>query len=244
MILRQGISGHVGNHKHLIRGVFRVVYSSTSTAPPVFSGTIPNLSYNFDSGTHATDLSLYFTGATSYSISPSLESGWSFTSSVLTVDTDDVGTFGPYTVTGTNAGGDTASNAFSVTVSAVEAETYTGGFWYAFEAEQLRRRKKHKELLELEEKAEQLQNKLDRELALELRQEEKNRERIAELRRLAELAKDNEEAIEDLGERVTKAYKRAILQYNYSAMEALEREIKRAKEEEDWLISIAMELLH
>jgi len=96
-------------------------FAGKVAAPPVFSGTIANISEDFDTGTYQYDISTYFTGATSYSIAPSVEAGWSFNTStgVLTIDTDDQNTFGSYVVTGTNAGGDTDSNAFFVTVSEV-----------------------------------------------------------------------------------------------------------------------------
>ncbi len=91
-------------------------FSGKSGTPPVFAGTIPDISA---SGTTITDLSSYFTGATSYSISPAVESGWTFDTGtgILTVEPGDAGTFGPYTVTGTNAVGSDDSNAFSVIVN-------------------------------------------------------------------------------------------------------------------------------
>jgi len=88
-------------------------------AAPVFSGTIADISVTFDTDTHDYDISAYFTGATSYSIAPAVEAGWTFNTStgLLTIDTDDAQAFGDYVVTGTNTGGDTDSNAFSVTVA-------------------------------------------------------------------------------------------------------------------------------
>lgn len=221
-------------------------FAGKALAPPVFTGTIPDISLDFDTGTHNYDYSSYFTGATSYSISPSVESGWSFNTStcVLTVDTDDASIFGPFTITGTNVSGSDSSNAFLVTVQEAEEEAFTGGWWIVYEQEQEKRRKKRKELALLEEKAKKLQSKLDRELALEIAKEEQDRERLAELNRLALLADEHKEDIQELGERVTKAYQRAIIQFNYSALEALDREINRAKDEEDWLIKITLELLN
>lgn len=101
-------------------------FSGKAVAPPVFAGTIADISVNKDSGTYQYDYSSYFTGATSYSISPAVETGWSFNTStcVLTIDTDDANIFGPYIITATNAGGTDDSNAFSVTVVAA----YSGGY--------------------------------------------------------------------------------------------------------------------
>jgi len=114
------------------------LFSGKALAAPVFSGTIPDASYDFDSGNQITDYSSYFTGATSYSISPSVESGWSFDTltGILTVDTDDANTFGPFTITGTNLSGSDSSNAFNITVNAAVAEIVGGGGWvYAYEDE-------------------------------------------------------------------------------------------------------------
>ena len=218
-------------------------FAGKALSPPVFAGTIPDISVNENTGTHIYDLSSYFTGASSYSISPSVEAGWTFSLGVLTIDTDAVGSFGPFTVTGTNASGSDSSNAFSVTISAI-ASSYSGGWWYAYDLEDRKRRKKKKELLKMEEKANKIQSELDKELALELRKEVENQLRIEELTRLTKLAQEHEQEVHDLGERVTKAYQRATIQYNYSALEALEREIQRAREEEDWLINITLELMH
>lgn len=86
---------------------------------PTFQGTIADIFERSDTGTHDYDLSPYFIGADSYSISPAVETGWTFNTStaVLTIDTDALGLFGPYTVTATNAFGTADSNAFDVEVA-------------------------------------------------------------------------------------------------------------------------------
>lgn len=85
---------------------------------PVFTGQIPNQSAAFNSGTYQYDLSTYFSGATSYSIDPAVEAGWSFDTNtgILEIDTDAEGAFGAYTVTATNIRGNTDSNAFTISV--------------------------------------------------------------------------------------------------------------------------------
>jgi hypothetical protein len=95
--------------------------------PPVLLGSIPNISAALDSGTHQYELGDYFGGATSYAISPAVETGWTFntTTGQLEIDTDDADTFGPYIVTATNANGDTDSNAFTVKVSDSTAVPYS-----------------------------------------------------------------------------------------------------------------------
>lgn len=116
-------------------------FAGKAAAPPVFSGTISNIEVTFNTGTYQYDYSTYFTGATSYSIAPSVEAGWSFNTStgILEIDTDALGTFGTYIVTGTNAGGSDASNAFSVTVS--EAVVVSGG------APKRVKQRKHKQVM-------------------------------------------------------------------------------------------------
>jgi hypothetical protein len=96
------------------------MYSGLISTPPVQLESVPNFSARFDSGTHELDLSVYFSGATSYAIDPAVETGWSLDTGtgVLTIDTDDADTFGPYTVTASNGGGDADSNPFTVKVSA------------------------------------------------------------------------------------------------------------------------------
>jgi hypothetical protein len=86
---------------------------------PTFQGTIQDIFERKDTGSHEYDLSPYFIGADTYAIAPALESGWSFDTNtgVLVIDTDAIGQFGPYTVTASNAFGDTPSNAFDVEVA-------------------------------------------------------------------------------------------------------------------------------
>ena len=99
-----------------------------SAGPPVFTGPIPDITGNLGDADIVTSLGNYFAGATSYSILPAIEAGWSFDTDtgVLTVDTDVAGTFGTYVVTGTNAGGSDDSNAFNVIISDI-ADTQGGG---------------------------------------------------------------------------------------------------------------------
>lgn len=86
---------------------------------PTFQGTIPDIFQRQNTGNHTYDLSSYFIGADTYAIAPAVESGWSFDTNtgVLVIDTDAIGAFGPYTVTASNAFGDTPSNAFDVEVA-------------------------------------------------------------------------------------------------------------------------------
>ena len=104
--------------------------SLSSVSPPVFSGLLSDLELRTNTSAKTIDYSGYFSDATSYSISPALESGWSFNTStgVLLLDLGAVGTYGPYTITGTNAGGSGNSNEFYVRViAATIGGNYGGG---------------------------------------------------------------------------------------------------------------------
>ena len=221
---------------------FLNLYSGISLlAAPIFAGTIPDYSLTEGEASEAKDLSTYFSGATSYSIAPAVEAGWSFSTStgILTIDPLVVGVYGTYVVTGTNAGGSDASNAFSVTVTEVVAddETPTGGFWFDYDRELRKRKQERKERERLEEEAKQIQDRLEREIALEFRKQETELARVKELKRLAVLAEEHRKAIHaNLSDKVIKAADRAVRQGNYSAMEAFEREVFRAREEEEFLI--------
>jgi hypothetical protein len=168
-----------------------------SASPPVFSGTIPDITRNQNTGSHQYDLGAYFSGATSYSISPAIETGWVFDTGTgeLTIDTDAVGVFGTYVVTATNINGTDDSNAFSVTVAAVAVDEQASGGWdyfvSSYEQELQRRRSERKKREELEEATEQIQDSLDRQIAYLLREQEAKDDRRNELERLASLARSN-----------------------------------------------------
>jgi hypothetical protein len=93
---------------------------------PTLLSSVPGMRERQNTGTHQLDVSQYFSGADSYAIAPAVEAGWTFDTNtgLLTIDTDVVGTFGPYVVTATNAAGNADSNAFTVEVYALSS---TGG---------------------------------------------------------------------------------------------------------------------
>lgn len=103
-------------------------YAGLIATLPILLEQIGNISTGSASGAHAYDFAGYFSGETGYSISPAVETGWTFNTStgVLTIDTDADGTFGPYTVTASNGAGDVDSNPFTVKVGPVEARAYRG----------------------------------------------------------------------------------------------------------------------
>lgn len=234
-----------GSFSGSIADIVRHGYTAGALPAPVFSGTIPNIS--LDEGGRATeyDLGAYFTGATSYSISPAIEPGWVFNTStgILTVNPKTPGTYGDYVVTGTNASGSDASNSFGITVTATSA---SGGWWFAYEREMLLREERERKKLEAKAALIQqdIQDEIDLELIAELRRAEDERERLEELNRLKELAARHKKAIEEMGGKVMIAAERAIMKGTFSAMEQLEREIKRAREEELFLIQALAMILN
>jgi hypothetical protein len=112
-------------------------------------------------------------------------------------------------------------------------ETFTGGFLYAYELERARRRKRKREQEEREEEARALKDKVDAEIALLLAQQEAESERKAELDRLQKLVKQHSNDQLQLSDRAKIAYVRALTQANFSAMEALDRELQRQLDEEE-----------
>lgn len=124
----------------------------------------------------------------------------------------------------------------------VAQETFTGGFFVAFDREVARRRKRLKELEEREEETERIQAETDRQIAELFRAQEREATEREENERLQRLAKQyrTDAAIEALGERTAKALSRAAVQGNFSAIEALIREVQRAIEEEQFMLQAAI----
>lgn len=216
----------------------------SSVGAPIVSDTIPNISHTENTGTHSYDLGAYFTGATSYSIAPAVETGWTFntTTGELVVDTDDVSVFGPYTVTGTNLAGSADSNAFTVTVvaAAVAADSATGGWLFRneYDAEQQRRRARNRRRKELEEETDRIEDELDREIAQLIRQQEAKDDRREDIKRTAELVKANAdlEAARQYSAAVGAAFQAALEKGTTSAVDRLERELRKAQAEEEFLM--------
>jgi hypothetical protein len=122
-------------------------------------------------------------------------------------------------------------------------EKPTGGFFFDYDREILKRRKDREEREELEENAEDIKEDLDRAIALEFRKKESDQARINELERLSDLAKQHQTEIkEKMSDRVIMTVERAIEKGNFSAMEALDRQLKGVKEEETFLLD-AMKII-
>jgi PASTA domain-containing protein len=136
----------------------------------------------------------------------------------------------------------------TISVSLGPNEQPTGGWLFhnAYHAELHRRRARDRKRREIEEETEQIQNELDRAIAQELRKQERLDDKRKDYERLAELAKANAdlEAARLYSERVATAYARALTKGTYSALEALDREMQRANEEEEFLATAVLMLIH
>ena len=233
-VTRFGISGGIWNR---LGGD----YSNKAASPPVFAGTIPNISATEGDSDVITDLSTYFSGATSYSISPAVEAGWNFdtVTGILTVDTDDVNTFGPYTVTGTNAAGSDNSNAFSVIISAAVAtveEANTGGWAFRREQERYRQEDEARKRRAKKEKAKQIADKLDRDIALAFIARDEGEAQRKDLERLTKLASDYRDEIIAENATIASTIEDAVRLQTFSRMQKLSRELNLMREEEMFLM--------
>lgn len=127
-----------------------------------------------------------------------------------------------------------------VDANAVIETAPSGGFMVrgVFDSLADRKRRKLKKLKEDIEEIEELPA-VDREIAQLLHQDDENELIESSLKELENLVKSNITASQieqEFSERVAKAFTRAAIQGNFSALEALEREMDRAREEEDFLM--------
>jgi hypothetical protein len=122
--------------------------------------------------------------------------------------------------------------------TSVVEEVFTGGFVLAFERAMERRRRQLKKQLELEEEAERIQDETNREIAQLLHKQEIEDTRKQELSRLSALVATEQARVEaaELGERLQRAVEKAAAKQTEWAFLALEREIKRAQEEEEFIL--------
>jgi hypothetical protein len=137
-----------------------------------------------------------------------------------------------------------AGSTVTITVSLGEAatppvqENAGGGFLMRFESGLDRRRKRQQELEEAEEAIQQLTDSVDREIATLLQKQERQDEADEDLKRLQQLVAGfaDREAEQAMSERVRTALTRAQTQANVSAFLALDRELQRMLEEEEFAV--------
>jgi hypothetical protein len=119
---------------------------------------------------------------------------------------------------------------------------FSGGFYFAFERETERRRRERRKREEAEEETQQLQDDIDREIATLLHQQEAEDAEAQELNRLkAMVAQFADKAAEEaMTERVRTAFVRANAKQNIASYLALEKELNRAMEEEEFMILMVL----
>jgi hypothetical protein len=104
-----------------------------------------------------------------------------------------------------------------------------------------RKRRQDDERQRLREEIEAIESPVDQEIARLLQAQERKAERHKQLEDLEQLiavsfTNDDLPKVRDFNERVEKAFVRASVQGNFSAVEAFEREFERAREEEEFLL--------
>jgi len=119
----------------------------------------------------------------------------------------------------------------------VEEEKFTGGFFFDYERELAKREREKKRREEEKAKALKIQNELEKKIALEFRLHEEEAARLNELKRVTFLAEQHKQFIADnLNEKILASVDRAITKGNYSALEALDRQLYEAFEEETFML--------
>ena len=150
------------------------------------------------------------------------------------------------------AGSDAIVGAPTITITnAAEAvPEVTGGGWaaqYFYDKYVEQRREREEEREKVRVQVESIEDDTDAQIARLLHKQIEQDARRSELESLEALVKSTyterqERLALEYNERVAKAYVRAATQANFSAMEAFEREMDRAREEEEFLF-LAMTVL-
>lgn len=121
--------------------------------------------------------------------------------------------------------------------STPEAETVTGGFYYAFDDYTRAVQNRRQQIEEAEEAIESLKP-LEREIAELLQEQEAQDARRAELERLSSLVANfaDRQAQDAFNDRVAAAYARYMAQQTMTALLQLERELGNQLEEEEYAV--------
>ena len=157
--------------------------------------------------------------------------------------TGGLNVFTVHTVGGTDQLSGFTSTGGAQVVSATTAAT--GGFWFDYEEEADRRRRHRAEREEKRRKAQAIQDKLDRLIALEQRRLEEESARHQELETLTDMVRGYKGSLRKATtERIQFIAKQAINRRTFSAMERLERELFTLSEEETFLMMATMMIIN
>lgn len=143
----------------------------------------------------------------------------------------------------TGAWTESIAGSLSIPGSSVVADVTGGAFWAAFARERARRRRERREREERERESQRIEDETSRSIASMLREQERIDARREELGRLEALVKRYRSAPEPLPQRVEKAMSRAIARESSASLMALDRELRRAMEEEEFVMQAAMMIL-
>jgi len=113
------------------------------------------------------------------------------------------------------------------------------GYWNAYSGWRQRKRRKKRRIDQLRKELAEIEQPVDREIGLLLLKERalsEQEQAIADLEKIVDEHYSNKLTQEMESERLRKAFVRAYMQKNYSAIEALEREMERHREEEEFLV--------
>lgn len=128
-----------------------------------------------------------------------------------------------------------SGSTVTIVVSLGDAQTSGGGYLFQnlYDLEQRRRRAARARRKRLEDETEEIEERVDREIARVEREIERRAERDEELERLRAISAEltAAQAEEAYGERVAQALERAVRQGNRAALEALDRQLQSANDE-------------
>jgi hypothetical protein len=124
-------------------------------------------------------------------------------------------------------------------------DVFSGGFLYEYERGFQRRLREQRELDDAEAATREIANEIDREIAQLLHAQEQRDLERRELERLSRLVTEytDAQAADALNERVQKAFLRAQVQLSTSALLALDREVQRQMEEEEFAVLMTAALI-
>jgi hypothetical protein len=115
------------------------------------------------------------------------------------------------------------------------------GFLVQYELERRRKAERERRRRQLQEETEQIEAPVDKSIAQLLRKQERKDERRDEINRLKELVKSdrNQKAASAYNSKVGEAFRAAMERGTFSTLERLERELRRAQEEEEFMLVVA-----
>lgn len=222
----QGVTASTGtlgvNHSQALTGT--AVTASAGTLTPSSSIAVTGQAVTASTGTLGVQSSVTLTGqavtASAGTITPSI--GGDLTLALTGIDL--------VFATGT------------ITASAPAAtQQYSGGYGVAFALEQraLRYRWEREKAKRLAEEAQEQQEKVDAEIARLMHAELARQAELAELQRLRLLVARNAQ-IEGVNESVQMAFDRARAEQSFSRLQALQRELNKALEDEEMAVLMAL----